>query len=232
MEGAPSTRTCLFLIVAFCLAPVLSAPTSYTQDRKENPQVRLLPQPRRSGVLSFEDCLASRRTRRLYAQGPLSIEGIAQLLWAAQGITDPQNSLRTAPSAGALYPLEVYLVAGEGGASKGWRPACTAICLAAMRSRRSAPATSDNPWPQPASANPGWPKRRRCFFSRPNMTAPRGNTGPAASDTPGWRQATPARTFSSRSRLSGWQPPSSEPLTTGGSPKTPDFLQIGTPLRS
>lgn len=74
-----------------------------------------MPPPRRSGGLSFEDCLASRRTRRLYAQGPLSIEEIAQLLWAAQGITDPKHSLRTAPSAGALYPLEVYLVAGEEG---------------------------------------------------------------------------------------------------------------------
>mgnify|MGYP000336119262 CR=1 FL=1 len=115
MKGAPSARTCLFFFVAVCLAPFLFAPTSHTQDRKENPQILPLPEPRRSGALSLEDCLASRRTRRLYAQGPLSFEEIAQLLWAAQGITEPKHGLRTAPSAGALYPLEVYLVAGEGG---------------------------------------------------------------------------------------------------------------------
>lgn len=115
MEGALKARTCLFFIAALCSAPVLFAPTSYPQDRKENPRVRLLPQPRRSGVLSLEDCLASRRSRRDYAQGPLTIEEIAQLLWAAQGVTDPGHGFRTAPSAGALYPLEVYLVAGEGG---------------------------------------------------------------------------------------------------------------------
>lgn len=115
MEGAPSTRTYLCFIVAFCLAPFLFAPTSHTQDRKEAPQVRLLPTPKQSGALSLEDCLASRRSRRLYAEGSLKIEEVAQLLWAAQGVTEPEEGLRTAPSAGALYPLEVYLVAGEGG---------------------------------------------------------------------------------------------------------------------
>jgi SagB-type dehydrogenase family enzyme len=56
--------------------------------------------------------LASRRSVRDFADAELSLEDTAQLLWAAQGITHSEG-LRTAPSAGALYPLEVYLVAGR-----------------------------------------------------------------------------------------------------------------------
>jgi SagB-type dehydrogenase family enzyme len=37
---------------------------------------------------------------------------VSQLLWAAQGVT-ASGGRRTAPSAGALYPLELYLVAGN-----------------------------------------------------------------------------------------------------------------------
>ncbi|HSB55457.1 MAG TPA: hypothetical protein VLD58_13940, partial [Gemmatimonadales bacterium] len=40
-----------------------------------------------------------------------SLEEVSQLLWAAQGITD-EHGYRTAPSAGALYPLEIYLLVG------------------------------------------------------------------------------------------------------------------------
>jgi SagB-type dehydrogenase family enzyme len=56
--------------------------------------------------------LLGRRSVRSYRDEPLSLAQIGQLLWAAQGITDPARGYRTAPSAGALYPLEVYLVAG------------------------------------------------------------------------------------------------------------------------
>jgi SagB-type dehydrogenase family enzyme len=48
---------------------------------------------------------------RTYATGSLTLEQVSQLLWAGQGITDP-DGLRAAPSAGALYPLELYFVAG------------------------------------------------------------------------------------------------------------------------
>lgn len=56
--------------------------------------------------------MLKRRSVREYADGSLTLQEVSQLLWAAQGITDPQG-LRTAPSAGALYPLEVYLVTGD-----------------------------------------------------------------------------------------------------------------------
>jgi len=49
---------------------------------------------------------------REYSAAPLPLAHAAQLAWAAQGVTDPRG-LRAAPSAGALYPLELYLVAGE-----------------------------------------------------------------------------------------------------------------------
>jgi len=72
----------------------------------------LLPPPRRSSAVSVEEALARRRSVRDFSAAHLSLDDAAQLLWAAQGITQ-SSGLRTAPSAGALYPLEVYLVAGE-----------------------------------------------------------------------------------------------------------------------
>jgi SagB-type dehydrogenase family enzyme len=70
-----------------------------------------LPEPARDGALPVERAIAERRSRRAFAPEPLSLAAVSQLLWAAQGVTDPEGR-RTAPSAGALYPLEVYLVAG------------------------------------------------------------------------------------------------------------------------
>jgi SagB-type dehydrogenase family enzyme len=61
---------------------------------------------------SVETALQSRRSVRSYAQDPLTLAEIGQLLWAAQGQTSPRG-FRTAPSAGALYPLELFIVAGK-----------------------------------------------------------------------------------------------------------------------
>jgi len=72
---------------------------------------RLLPPPRSSGPLSLEEALSARRSVRSYGGAPVTLAEIAQLLWAAQGVTDPETGFRTAPSAGALYPLELYVVA-------------------------------------------------------------------------------------------------------------------------
>ncbi|MDR7475870.1 MAG: SagB/ThcOx family dehydrogenase, partial [Armatimonadota bacterium] len=55
----------------------------------------------------------ARRSIREFKPGPLTLPEVAQLLWAAQGTTDPQEGFRTAPSAGATYPLEVYLAVGR-----------------------------------------------------------------------------------------------------------------------
>ncbi len=71
-----------------------------------------LPPAQQSGQVSVEQALQTRRSVRSYCYEPLSLEQAAQLLWAAQGVSH-KSGQRTAPSAGALYPLEVYLIAGN-----------------------------------------------------------------------------------------------------------------------
>ena len=71
-----------------------------------------LPQPRREGLMSLEEALSRRRSTREYAPGPLTIEEISQILWAGQGITGDKG-FRSAPSGGATYPLETYVLAGD-----------------------------------------------------------------------------------------------------------------------
>ena len=70
-----------------------------------------LPEPAKDGTYSLEKSLALRRSKRKFSSHPLTISNLSQLLWAAQGITS-SSGFRTAPSAGALYPLEVYMVVG------------------------------------------------------------------------------------------------------------------------
>lgn len=81
-----------------------------------------LPAPTLDGVRSLEALLAARRSVRDFAPQPLALADAAQLLWAAQGTTRGGRG-RTAPSAGALYPLELLLVAGrvDGLPSAAWR---------------------------------------------------------------------------------------------------------------
>lgn len=71
-----------------------------------------LPAARTSGDLSVEQALARRRSIREFQDAPLRLSDISQLLWSAQGITDAEGH-RAAPSAGATYPLELYLVAAR-----------------------------------------------------------------------------------------------------------------------
>ena len=71
-----------------------------------------LPEPRYDGDVSLEESLVKRRSVRDYAGEPLALEEVSQLLWAAQGTTADWSG-RTAPSAGALYPLEVYVIVGD-----------------------------------------------------------------------------------------------------------------------
>ena len=78
----------------------------------EQPKVINLPEPQYDSDVSIEQSLLNRRSIRSYTGEPLTLQEVSQLLWAVQGITDPRG-FRTAPSAGALYPLEVYLVAGD-----------------------------------------------------------------------------------------------------------------------
>jgi len=71
-----------------------------------------LPDPLTEQEMSLQTALSSRRSVREFSSEPLTMDEISQLLWAAQGITH-DGDRRTAPSAGATYPLELYLVTAE-----------------------------------------------------------------------------------------------------------------------
>ena len=71
----------------------------------------MLPEPRTTGEISIEEAILHRRSVRRYTEEAITLNDLSQLFWAAQGITS-EEGFRTAPSAGALYPLEVYVVAG------------------------------------------------------------------------------------------------------------------------
>ena len=85
-------------------------------DTRSSESVRntALPEVRAEGEMSVEQAIAQRRSVRSFAEKKLDLTQISQLAWAAQGITDPKRGYRAAPSAGALYPLEVYLVTPDG----------------------------------------------------------------------------------------------------------------------
>jgi len=69
-----------------------------------------LPQPATRGKISLEETIKKRRSRRDFEDKALSLRQVSQILWSAQGITEEKGYKRAAPSAGALYPLEIYLV--------------------------------------------------------------------------------------------------------------------------
>ena len=73
-----------------------------------------LPEVAKKGKVSLEEALAKRRSIRRFKRDALSREQIAQLCWAAQGVTAPKRGFRTCPSAGATYPLELYVITAAG----------------------------------------------------------------------------------------------------------------------
>jgi SagB-type dehydrogenase family enzyme len=71
-----------------------------------------LPKPEVTGKVTLEQAIAQRRSVREYAPGALTLAEVSQLMWVAQGITGPDGK-RATPSARAVYPLQVWLVAEE-----------------------------------------------------------------------------------------------------------------------
>lgn len=69
-----------------------------------------LPEPRYESTISVEEALKGRRSIRDFSGEPLGIEEVSQLLWAGQGVTS-EDAKRTVPSAGATYPIELYIIA-------------------------------------------------------------------------------------------------------------------------
>jgi SagB-type dehydrogenase family enzyme len=66
-----------------------------------------LPAPRLKGEMSLEEAISRRRSRRGFKATALTLEQVSQIFWAAQGITSPEG-LRAAPTAGALYGVDIY----------------------------------------------------------------------------------------------------------------------------
>lgn len=95
------------IAAVFCSALIVPEPAT----AQDGPAI-VLPGPSKVSGVSLEETLQARRSVREFGGGGLSLPELAQLLWAAQGVTNPQG-YRTAPSAGALYPLELYVLVGD-----------------------------------------------------------------------------------------------------------------------
>jgi SagB-type dehydrogenase family enzyme len=74
-----------------------------------------LPPPSQKGSVSLEEAIARRRSLRDFAPAPISQAQLSQILWATQGISNRRRGYRTVPSAGATYPLEIFVVCGGDG---------------------------------------------------------------------------------------------------------------------
>ncbi len=84
-----------------------------TADRDDKQEFIALPEPDLRGALTLEEALQKRESYRRFSGDPLSRKELSQVLWAAQGLTRGWGA-RTAPSAGALFPLETYAVLADG----------------------------------------------------------------------------------------------------------------------
>ncbi len=109
-----------FSKIAILIIGIIIASNFFCQDNREKTGMQKteadiiqLPAPNFKSNTSVEEAIQKRRSVREYSNEPLSLMEVSQILWAAQGITYKTYGLRTAPSAGALYPLEVYLVAAN-----------------------------------------------------------------------------------------------------------------------
>ena len=102
-------QTTVFSILVIIMLSLVIEKYSWALEMKDAIE---LPKPQYTSNTTIEEALYKRKSVRHYENEPLMLSDISQLLWAAQGITR-SGRFRTAPSAGALYPLEVYLVVGS-----------------------------------------------------------------------------------------------------------------------
>jgi len=104
---------CLVTIPIFSFSWVSASSAKRINRDNSGKEPIQLPQPRTDGDVSLEICIKNRRTIRSFSKQPLTLGQISQLLWAAQGITEDRGFKRAAPSAGALYPIDIYTVVGK-----------------------------------------------------------------------------------------------------------------------
>ena len=102
----------MFGLLVLVLPVCLNVPSIPAQEKSSGETVKL-PSPVYDGTVSVEKALAERRSIRSYKEEPLTLNELSQILWAAQGITEPSKGLRTAPSPKAAYLLQVYVLPGN-----------------------------------------------------------------------------------------------------------------------
>lgn len=103
--------TGIFLLAAIILTGCVADTPTGVQEMDHGADAMTiipLPDPVKTSRTSVEEALQMRRSVRSFSSSPITMSELGQLLWAAQGITDPAG-YRTAPSAGALYPLELSI---------------------------------------------------------------------------------------------------------------------------
>jgi SagB-type dehydrogenase family enzyme len=98
----------------FCSALAVLLGTNGGPNMAPKPEPRPLPAPVSAGSMSLEETIARRRSVREFRDEALTPQQIGQLCWAGQGITDRRGGHRAAPSAGALYPMELLVMTADG----------------------------------------------------------------------------------------------------------------------
>lgn len=102
----------LSLMLVFAIAAMTTGSAGKAIAMEQIKETIELPAPRKDSKFSIERALRERRSVREFSSAAISLTELSQLLWAAQGVTH-RGGFRTAPSAGALYPLQLYVVVGN-----------------------------------------------------------------------------------------------------------------------
>jgi SagB-type dehydrogenase family enzyme len=111
MSGRFFLAAAVLCAAIICAVPLRAKEKTKTMPEYESEIIKL-PEPKYDGSIPVEEALFKRRSVRDFKDMPLTVSEVSQLLWAAQGITGA-GGRRTAPSAGALYPLEIYVIAAN-----------------------------------------------------------------------------------------------------------------------
>ncbi len=109
-----STQASLYYAICYCvkwlIPPLMTLLLGLQEGHASEGDTIQLPEPDYRGI-ALEEVLKQRRTVREFSLQKVPLTALSQLLWSAQGVTS-QRGFRTAPSAGALYPLEIAVIVG------------------------------------------------------------------------------------------------------------------------
>jgi SagB-type dehydrogenase family enzyme len=112
MKPMNSALSALVLVAVVTAGCVSSAPPEVMDETQRYSETIELAEPELSGSSSLEQTLEERRSTRDFTAEEVPLDTIGQLFWAGQGITDDVGH-RTAPSAGARYPIELYAISAS-----------------------------------------------------------------------------------------------------------------------